>query len=233
MPEQTEKQFVYTIHSSIGASQRDDYQNIQERMNRAAQAFNGYLGQDVVYEDAGNASTVKATTHVRFEELEQCLCWLDSPQRRELLNQAEKLIGYQYRFHLDASSFDQWIQTRGASRTPIWKVNLLVWLALYPSVMLLMWIGGSTLGQLSLPLNMLISNLITVLLTGYLLVPWLSRLYANWLSTTSRRWALAGCSTILVAQGLLLMWFSTIPDFPWNTSSIIQTILPLATVPCK
>ena len=220
MPEQTEGQFVYTIHSSVGASQREEYQAIQERMNHAALAFTGYLGQDVVYEDAGSGSTLNVTTHVRFEELEQCLRWLDSPQRRELINQAEKLIGYQYRFRLDSSSFDQWIQAKGPSRTPIWKVNLLVWLALYPSVMLLMWLSGPTLGNLPMPLNMLISNLITVLLTGYLLVPWLSRLYANWISTTSRRWTLAGCSTILVAQGLLLMLFSTAPGFPWNTPEL-------------
>ena len=218
MPEQTEGQFVYTIHSSVGASQREEYQTIQERMNHAALAFTGYLGQDVVYEDSGSGSTLKVTTHVRFEELEQCLRWLDSPQRRELLNEAEELIGYHYRFHLEAGSFDQWIQANGSSRTPIWKVNLLVWLALYPSVMVLMWVSGSTLGNLPLPLNMLISNLITVLLTGYLLVPWLSRVYTNWLSTASRRWTLAGCSTIVVAQGLLLLLFSTAPWLPWNVS---------------
>ena len=220
MSEQPENQFVYTIHSSIAASQRQNYQSIQERMNHAAQAFNGYLGQDVVYEESDTGPAMKVTTHVRFEELEQCLLWLDSPQRRELINQAEKLIGYQYRFRLDSNSFDQWIQAKGPSRTPIWKVNLLVWLALYPSVMLLMWLSGPTLGNLPMPLNMLISNLITVLLIGYLLVPWLSRLYANWLSTTSRRWTLAGCSTILVAQGLLLTLFSTVPGFPWNTPEL-------------
>ena len=218
MSEQSEGQFVYTIHSSVGASERQEYQTIQERMNHAALAFSGYLGQDVAYEDSGNGSILKVTTHVRFEELEQCLRWLDSPQRRELLNEAEELIGYHYRFHLEAGSFDQWIQANGSSRTPIWKVNLLVWLALYPSVMVLMWVSGSTLGSLPLPLNMLISNLITVLLTGYLLVPWLSRVYTNWLSTASRRWTLAGCSSILVAQGLLLMLFSTVPALPWNTT---------------
>ncbi|KZR87030.1 hypothetical protein [Synechococcus sp. MIT S9508] len=220
MSEQTENQIVYTIHSSIAASQRQDYQSIQERMNHAAQAFSGYLGQDVVYEESDTGPAVKVTTHVRFKELEQCLRWLDSPQRRELLNQAEKLISYHYRFRLDSNSFDQWIQAKGPSQKPIWKVNLLVWLALYPSVMLLMWLSGPTLGNLPMPLNMLISNLITVLLTGYLLVPWLSRIYANWLSTTSRRWTLAGCTTILVAQGLLLTLFSTVPGLPWKTPEL-------------
>ena len=220
MSEQAESRFIYTVHSSIEASQRQDYQSIQERMSRAAQAFNGYLGQDVVFEESDTGSEVKVTTHVRFEKLEQCLRWLDSPQRRELLNQAEKLIGYHYRFRLDSNSFDQWIKAKGSSRTPIWKVNLLVWLALYPSVMLLMWLSGPTLGSLPMPLNMLIGNLITVLLTGYLLVPWLSRLYANWLSTTSRRWTLAGCGTILAAQGVLLTLFSTLPGLPWNTPKL-------------
>ena len=41
MSEPTESRFVYTIHSSIEASQRQDYQSIQESMSRAAQAFNG------------------------------------------------------------------------------------------------------------------------------------------------------------------------------------------------
>jgi len=218
MTEPTNDQFVYTIHSTVEASQREGYQIIQDRLNRAAQAFHGYLGQDVVFDDCVGGATLKVTTHVRFEELEQCLHGLDSPERRALITQAEKLVGYRYRFHLDASSFDQWIQIRGPSRTPIWKVNLLVWLALYPSVMLLMWLGGSTLGQLPLPLNMLISNLITVLLNGYVLVPWLSRIYSNWMQTASWRWNLVGCSTIVVAQGLLLLLFSTVPGLPWNVS---------------
>ena len=122
MSEQTENQFVYTIHSSIAASQRQDYLIIQERMDQEAGSFNGYLGQDVFFDDSGTGSVLKVTTHVRFEELEQCIRWLDSPQRRELLNQAEELIGYQYRFHLEANSFDQWLQAKGPSQTPIWKV---------------------------------------------------------------------------------------------------------------
>ena len=84
--------------------------------------------------------------------------------------------------------------------------------------MLLMWLGGSTLGQLPLPLNMLISNLITVLLNGYVLVPWLSRIYSNWMQTASWRCNLVCYSTSVVAHGLLLLLFSTVPGLPWNVS---------------
>ena len=47
MSEQTGSRFVYTIHSSIKASQRQDYQSIQERMNHAAQHVDQQLDHGV------------------------------------------------------------------------------------------------------------------------------------------------------------------------------------------
>ena len=70
-------------------------------------------------------------------------------------------------------------------QTPVWKINLLVWLALYPSVMILILIGQNSLGVLPLPLNMLISNAITVGVIGWFLLPWLSQRYGRWLQTNS------------------------------------------------
>ncbi|KZR84139.1 hypothetical protein MITS9509_03210 [Synechococcus sp. MIT S9509] len=107
MTEPTNDEFVYTIHSTVGASQREDIQIILDRLNRAAQGHSGFLGQDVVFDDSVGGETLKVTTHVRFKELEQCLRWIDSPERRELITEAEKLVGYRFRFHLDASFFDQ------------------------------------------------------------------------------------------------------------------------------
>ena len=76
-------------------------------------------------------------------------------------------------------------------------MNLLIWLALYPSVMLLSLISVHTLGELPLALNMLISNAITVAVTGWLLVPLLAKAYGGWLQTQSHRWNLAGSGSIL------------------------------------
>ena len=70
-------------------------------------------------------------------------------------------------------------------QTPVWKINLLVWLAFYPSVMILILIGQNSKGVLPLPLNMLISNAIIIGVTGWFLVPWLSQRYSRWLQTNS------------------------------------------------
>lgn len=214
MPPSSSGEFVFTVSSSLLPDQRQHYELIQQRMHQAAQAFEGYLGQDVDFVAADDQATLSVTTRVKFQGLEQCLRWLDSPQRRELLREAEDTVDYRYRFRLDAISFDRWIQAKTPSPPPLWKVNLLVWLALYPAVMVLSLLTASSLGRLPLALNMVISNLITVLLTGYWLVPWLSRVYGSWLNTASTRLSLAGTASIIALQSIMLALFLSAPTSP-------------------
>lgn len=212
--------FVYTIHSVIPVDKKQSFEDFQRQMNEAAHRFDGYRGQSISFQEKEDGKHLLATTRIVFEALEQCLCWLDSPERRNLLHQAEALMNYSYRGMLEANSFDQWIQTRQPEKVPIWKVNLLVWLALYPSVMLLTFLGSSSLGRLPLPVNMLISNLITVLLTGHFFVPWLSRRYENWLQNPSLRITFYGVVSVLLMQLVFLALFSFLPGMPWDVSGL-------------
>jgi len=212
--------FVYTIHSVIPLEKKQSFEDFQHQMNEVARYFEGYRGQSISFQEKGDGQHLLATTRIVFEALNQCLHWLDSPERRRLLHQAENLMNYRYRGTLEADSFDQWIQTRQSEKVPIWKVNLLVWLALYPSVMLLVLLGNSTLGTLPLPLNMLVSNFITVQLTGHFFVPGLSHLYENWLQTSSTRFTWLGITSVLLMQLLLLTLFSRLPGMPWEVSGL-------------
>ena len=212
--------FVYTIHSVIPIERRQSFESLQRRMNEKALNFDGYCGQSTSFQDMDDGQLLSATTRIVFEALDQCLLWLDSPERRSLLHQAETLMDYRYRASLEADSFDQWIQKKRDRKVPVWKVNLLVWLALYPSVMSLILVGSSTLGTLPLPLNMLISNYITVLLTGHVLVPWLSGLYENWLQTQSTRFTVLGIASVVLLQLFLFSLFSRLPGMPWEVSGL-------------
>ena len=137
---------------------------------------------------------------------------MDSTERRQILNEAEASLEYKYYSLLEPHSFGQWLNCRKSMQTPIWKINLLVWLALYPSVMILIVIGQNTLDVLPLPLNMLISNAITVAVTGWWLVPWLSQRYRGWLQTNSNRLNLVYSSSVLGFLLLFLLFFSAL----WN-----------------
>lgn len=222
--------FVYTIHSVIPLAKRKSFEDLQHRMNEAACCFDGYRGQSTSFQDKDDGQHLLATTRIVFEALNQCLHWLDSSERRRLLYEAETLMDYSYQGTLESDSFDQWIQTKQPEKVPVWKVNLLVWLALYPSVMFLILLGNSTLGTLPLPLNMLVSNFITVQLTGHFLVPRLSHLYQNWLQTSSMRFSWLGITSVLLMQLFLLLLFSLLPGMPWDVSGLRPHALGLRVV---
>lgn len=211
MQEQSDSgaQFVYTFHSELHLSQLPAFAKLQEDLDQAAGLFQGYLGQELSYEPSDQKGLTRCVARVRFTSLENCLAWLDSRTRRYLLAQAEESIGYRYSSLVEPQSFDQWIVARRGQNPPAWKVNLLVWLALYPSVMTLGLLGRSTLGRLPLPLNMFFSNAITVAVTGWLLVPWLSRLYSRWLNSSSRQSSWTHCASVIGFLLLFLVIFSS------------------------
>ena len=208
--------FVYTIHSVIPFEKRQSFEDFQHQMNEVAHHFDGYRGQSISFQEKDDGQHLLATTRIVFEALDQCLHWLDSSERRTLLHQAEALMNYRYRGTLESTSFEQWIRMKQPEKVPVWKVNLLVWLALYPSVMLLTFLGSSSLGLLPLPVNMLISNLITVLLTGHLFVPWLSRVYENWLKNSSLRVTSYGVVSVFLIQLIFLILFLLLPGMLWD-----------------
>ena len=203
----TGEEFTYTFYSEISKTQLDGYKKLQDRMNRAAKMYDGYLKQVLSFEPDSSGEGYHSTARISFTSLELCLAWLDSPERREILNEAESVIDYKYNSLVEPHSFNQWLESRQGSKIPVWKINLLVWLALYPSVMILIVIGQSTLGKLPLPLNMLISNAITVGVTGWWLVPWLSRRYEKWLQNQSMRWNILYSSSIVGFLLLFLLFF--------------------------
>jgi antibiotic biosynthesis monooxygenase (ABM) superfamily enzyme len=59
---------------------------------------------------------------------------------------------------------------------------------------------------------MLLSNAITVALTGWFLVPWLSRIYQPWLEERSKRWQVMGTLSILGWLLLTLALFSQVTE---------------------
>jgi antibiotic biosynthesis monooxygenase (ABM) superfamily enzyme len=204
--------FVYTFQNNLSREQVPSFHELQKKMDAAAKHFDGYLGRELVMES--HDSGIHCTIRIHFQRLEQCLAWLDSKERRQLLNEAEASMGYSYKSGLERQSFEQWLSARIRRKPPTWKVNLLVWLALYPTVMLLSIAGQSSLDKLPFALRILISNAITIAITGWLLVPWLSRVYQPWLEHRSPRWQRLGTLSIL---GLLLCWlavFSLLPPRP-------------------
>ena len=204
---ESSEQFDYLIQAQFRAVDLAACKTLQESLKQAALQSEGYLGQETSYRQLDDGF-IEYNVRLCFSNIQSCLAWIDSPVRRRYLHQAESRFVHQFRSGLHKPSFDLWLTSQLPDPPPIWKMNLLVWLALYPSVMLLGLISADTLGRLPLPLNVLASTAITVALTGWLLVPLLARTYGGWLKTHSLRFNLAGTGSILAILTVCYALFS-------------------------
>ena len=201
------EQFEYLIQAQVRQSDLAECKKTQESLRQAASQSKGFIDQQTSYR-AISTGLVECNVRLCFSDVQSCLAWIDSPIRRHLLNQAEANFVHQFQSCVHNPSFDLWLTSQLPDPPPIWKMNLLVWLALYPSVMLLSLISVDSLGQLPLALNMLISTAITVALTGWVLVPLLAKAYGGWLQTQSHRFNLAGSGSILALMMVCYVIFS-------------------------
>ena len=203
------EQFDYLIQALVRQSDLAECKKLQDSLKQAALQSKGFIEQEIHYRQLDNC-LVECNVRLRFSDVQACLAWIDSPIRRHLLNQAEANFVHQFQSRVHKPSFDLWLTSQQPDPPPIWKMNLLVWLALYPSVMLLSMISVDSLGQLPLALNMLISTAITVALTGWVLVPLLAKAYGGWLQTQSHRFNLAGSGSILALMMVCYVIFYVI-----------------------
>jgi antibiotic biosynthesis monooxygenase (ABM) superfamily enzyme len=67
---------------------------------------------------------------------------------------------------------------------PRWKTAVVVWLAIYPSITLILWLTGPTMQSWPLAVRTLVVTLGVVPLMVFVLIPAFQRLMAPWLRRT-------------------------------------------------
>jgi uncharacterized protein len=123
---------------------------------------------------------------LRFDNEANLKAWLDSPERKRLVEEAAPFTE-EFHTRMVRSGFDQWFREAadpGASALPVWKMDMLVLLMLYPIVFLWgIFIGVPLLAdKLAMPfaVALFVGNIVSVGLTGYL-VPWVAMRFNWWL----------------------------------------------------
>jgi uncharacterized protein len=154
---------------------------------------------------------------LRFDTDANLQAWLESPERRKLLQEADTFT-QEFRARIVRTGFDQWFPVEaGAESPPAWKLNMVVLLFLYPIVFLFgVWVQTPLLMQRAgMPfwLALFIGNVVGILLLNYL-VPWGSARFAWWLQPADRLSAnsnLAGVAILVALYALSLLAFSQFP----------------------
>ncbi len=156
-------------------------------------------------------------TVVQFDNQDHMNAWVNSADRKRLLDEGSSIFTESHTRTV-RSAFAQWFPLEGAAgAAPVWKMNMLVLLGLYPIVFLFGFFVGTpfVMGAIGLPfwLALFIGNIASVILLTWV-VPWTSARFSWWLKPvgeeTSRQ-TLTGIAVLIVLYAVLLLIFSQFP----------------------
>jgi uncharacterized protein len=152
---------------------------------------------------------------LRFDSEANLKAWMDSPQRKALIEEAEPLTE-EFHTRMVRSGFEQWFRdgSSGTAPLPVWKMDMLVLLLLYPIVFLWgVWLGTPYLDKslhMAFAIALFVGNIVSVGLTGFL-VPWAAnRIFGWWLRPAGRhalRTHLLGAGIILALYAVMVVVF--------------------------
>jgi len=214
-PETDGEAFEYVFEQRVRASQVDRYYKLSDQLHALASRQPGFIRQErrLVGEEDG---VQRFETTLKFDSAAHCLDWIDHPERRRLLHLEEEEAGFAFTGRGNWDGYARWLSRRLAAEPPKWKINLLVLLTLYPTVMFLTPLLRITMGGFTVPSVMLVSNALCVAGTSWLFVPLVSRLYLQWLEggRSTRFQILAGLSVFAILAALWLS-FRLLPASLW------------------
>jgi antibiotic biosynthesis monooxygenase (ABM) superfamily enzyme len=150
---------------------------------------------------------------LRFDTEEHLQGWLNSPERKKLIDEAAPLTA-EFHARVAHTGFEQWFRDEPtASRVPAWKQNMMVLFMLYPVVFLFGAFIQTPLlsGKAHLPFAaaLFIGNTVSVLLLSKL-VPWASARFSWWLDPSPANRArinALGTAILMTAYATMVVCF--------------------------
>ncbi|MBW3634675.1 MAG: antibiotic biosynthesis monooxygenase [Chloroflexi bacterium] len=155
-------------------------------------------------------------TVLQFDNEAHLNAWMTSPERQKLLEEANAFTSESH-VRTVRTGFDQWFRVAGAAQAPIWKMNMLTLLALYPVVFLFGYFVQDPLltGRWGWPffLALFAGNLSGVVILNWV-APWVSGRFHWWTQpagSETRQRTLLGLVIVVALYALFLLLFSRFP----------------------
>jgi antibiotic biosynthesis monooxygenase (ABM) superfamily enzyme len=151
---------------------------------------------------------------LRFDSEANMHAWLNSPIRQKLVEESAPLTE-EFHARIASSGFEQWFRdiTPGNKPLPVWKMDMIVLLLLYPIVFLWgVFIGTPFLQNkfnLNFAVNLFVGNIFSVGMTGFL-VPWAANRLTWWLQPApGSEWHMSvlGAALIMVLYAAMVLVF--------------------------
>ncbi|MCR5977341.1 antibiotic biosynthesis monooxygenase [Gordonia jinghuaiqii] len=201
----------------IGAFRHDivpgkvnEFIGAQRELTAAAGTFSGYEGTALFVDEEDETSL----SVLRFRTDRQLSAWVSSRERSEALAGLRSNLTHDFVPMTSTTAFGTTVRTdRGRIlKTPNWKSAMMVLLVLYPTVMTLSRFLGPTLDRLGAQpwLALWLSQVVSVSLMQWWLMPWASRPFRRWLDPVDGRgWrsnTAGACAVVLIYLACLALF---------------------------
>lgn len=164
-----------------------EFERLSSQMTERAVAFPGYLGASL-YRPA-SAEDPEYRIIFKFVDESSLAIWQASQERNELLEQIEALLASPSQVET-TSGIVTWFTLPGHNPVkppPKYKMTVVSWLALYPTVTLIFLVFGPLLEEIPLLLRTLLITAVVMVCMTYLLMPRFTRWFAFWLYPKKER----------------------------------------------
>jgi hypothetical protein len=147
---------------------------------------------------------------VRYDSIKDLSEWMESQERLDLLKELEPIVESVHEHQV--TGLEGWFAlNRGPANShaiPSWKQAFAVLFALYPTVMFLTFLNP-LMHSLSMPVQMLIGNVLSVAILTWLVMPRVSQLLNFWLGSNYHNWwsEVLGLGAVTMGLALFVLLF--------------------------
>ena len=200
------------VSTRVKPGRENEYREWQGKIDAEAARFPGFLGNEVFAPVPGVQE--EWVVVVRFDSAEHLQGWLLSDARHRLIDQAARLWD-EARVESLSGGFPGWFAPGAAGPgqpafPPDWKQAMIVLLTLYPTVMLLSLFLSPWLAGLPMPWALFISNVVSVVILTWLIMPYVNPLFGFWLIPSPSRSGLVealGTGAVILGYAVALIIF--------------------------
>ncbi len=204
------------ISTRVKPGKEAEYRAWERRIAAAQSRAAGLQGYR--FEPAVPGVQEDCVAFLRFDSEANLAAWLDSPERKALIEEARDLTE-EFHTRIVRSAFDHWFGAADGSAgagPAAWKMNMIVLLLLYPIVFLFgFYVQTPYLGKaLGLPFSVALfcGNAVSTVLLAFL-VPIVANRTGWWLAPTgahARRVEILGAALIVVLYAAMIALFTTL-----------------------
>lgn len=174
------------VDRHVLAGKKAAFENALKGIVEASRQFRGFMGSDVILPEDEDQSHYRVI--FRFQTREQLRQWENSAERLYWIEIIDKLTHKPTELKI-ITGLETWFALPRAKKItppPRYKMAIITWVAITPLLIVFNLLTQPLLGKLSMIPKICISTPIIVLIMTYLLMPYLVKLFAQWLYPDQR-----------------------------------------------